>query len=161
MKSTLLKVEVRKATIKDVDDILRLNFELFKKERREYDKLLDMSWTYGEGKKYFQRRIIRKDGFVAVAEHKGKCGGYLCGGIDKMESYRIQKKHAELENMFLERKFRGQGIGRRIVEMFFDWCRKNRVEYVSVSASFANSEGVHFYEKLGFKGYATVLEMKL
>ena len=161
MKITPLKVEVRKATIKDVDDILRLNFELFKKERREYDKLLDMSWTYGEGKKYFQRRIIRKDGFAAVAECKGRCVGYLCGAINKMESYRIQKRHAELENMFVEKKFRGQGIGRKLAERFFDWCRENKVERVSVSTSFANNKGVHFYEKLGFKGYATVLEMKL
>lgn len=161
MKTILLKIEIRKATIKDLDDILRLNLELFKKERREYDKLLDMNWTHGEGKKYFQRRITKKDGFLVVAEHKGKLVGYLCGGISKTESYRIQKRSAELENMFIEKKFRGQGMGRKLAEKFFDWCRGNKVERVSVSASFENSEAVHFYQKLGFKGYSTVLEMKL
>ena len=161
MKPTLLKIEIRKASVRDLDDILRLNLELFKKERRGYDKLLDMNWTYGEGKKYFQRRITRKNGFVVVAEHKGKFVGYLCGGISKMESYRIQKKHAELENMFIEKKFRGQGIGKKLAERFFDWCQENKVELVLVSASFGNSEAVHFYEKFGFKGYSTVLEMKL
>ena len=156
-----MNVEIRKATLKDLGDILRLNFELFKKERREYDKLLDTSWTYGEGKKYFRGRIVKKDGFVVIAEHEGKSIGYLCGGLVKMESYRIQKKHAELENMFIEKKFQRRGIGKMLIESFFAWCKENKVERVSVSASFDNKEAVGFYEKVGFKGYATILEKKL
>jgi len=161
MRKESMKIEIRKATIKDLDDVLRLNFELFKKERREYDKLLDMNWTYGEGKKYFRDRIVKKGGFVAVAEHQDTVIGYLCGGLVKMESYRIQKKHAELENMFIEKKLRGQGLGGKLTQKFLDWCKENKVERVSVSASFSNKEGIGFYEKAGFEGYATVLERKL
>ena len=154
-------VTIRKATLKDIDYILRLNLELFKKERREYDKLLDMNWTYKEGKKYFQERITKKGGFVVIAGYKGKAVGYLCGGLTKMESYRVQKKHAELENMFVEKKFRGRGIGKQLSEGFLVWCKKSKVERVSVSASFDNKETIKFYQKMGFRGYATTLEKKL
>jgi len=156
------EIVIRQATIKDLNEILRFNLELFKKERREYDKLLDVSWTYGvEGKKYFRGRIKKKDGFVVVAESGGRVIGYLCGGLNKMESYRIQKKHAELENMFVEKKFRGKGIGGKLTESFFTWCKENKVERVSVSASFDNKEAVAFYERMGFKGYSIMLEKKL
>jgi len=161
MKNRLPQIEIKNATVKDLNDILRLNFELFKKERQEYDKLLDMNWTYTEGKKYFLSRITKKDGFVIVAKYKKKSIGYLCGGVRKMEAYRIQKKYAELENMFLEKKFRGQGLGTKLAQKFFDWCRENKIERVSVSTSFMNNESVRFYEKLGFKGYTIILEMKL
>jgi len=63
--------------------------------------------------------------------------------------------------MFVEKKFRGQGVGKKLAEMFFDWCRESKVELVSVEVSFVNSEATHFYGKLGFNGYAIVLEKNL
>ncbi len=45
---------IRKANLKDLKEILRLNFDLFKKEYREFDKSLDLKWTYSrEGKEVF------------------------------------------------------------------------------------------------------------
>jgi len=46
---------IRKATIDDLKDILKLNFELFKYEFKNFDKSLKMDWTYSEGEKYFER----------------------------------------------------------------------------------------------------------
>ena len=51
---------IRKADIKDLKDILKLNFELFKKEYQEFDKSLNLNWPYREGKNYFRNRIIKK-----------------------------------------------------------------------------------------------------
>jgi len=157
----MLKIEIRKATVKDLDGILRLNFELFKKEYREYDKTLDLDWTQRGGEKYFRNRIAKSDGFVAVAESGGKLVGYLCGGMPKMEAHRIKMKHAELENMFVDKRFRRQGVGKKLAEEFLNWCRENKADYVSVSASYENEEGIHFYRKLGFENYEIVLEMKV
>lgn len=73
---------IRRASIKDLGDILRLNFDLFKKEHKEFDKSLNMKWTYGEkGRKYFRKRASGKEGFCAVAENDRKIVGYLCGGL--------------------------------------------------------------------------------
>ncbi len=32
-------------------------------------------------KRYFKDRIVQKEGFVEVADVKGKIIGYICGGI--------------------------------------------------------------------------------
>lgn len=48
-------MEIRKATIRDLKRIQDLNFLLFEKEKKEYDKFLNMDWTFGEkGTKCFK-----------------------------------------------------------------------------------------------------------
>ena len=156
------KFTTRKATIKDLDDILRLNFDLFKKEYKEFDKSLDMSHTYSkEGKKYFKDRIIKKDGFVEVLEHNGKVIGYLAGGLAEKLDYRIDAKYAEAENMLIEKKYRGQGLGAKLMRNFIDWCKKNKVDYISLTASAGNKYAIEFYRSMGFKDYNLTLERKL
>ncbi len=152
---------IRKPTIKDLEEILRLNLELFKKEYKEFDKSLNLNWTYKEGKEYFKDRIIKKDGFVEVVEHKGKIIGYLCGGISERLFYRKKARYAELEDMLIEKKFRGKGLGTKLTSDFINWCKKNKVDYISVKASAGNKLAINFYRKLGFKDYDLTLEISL
>ncbi len=152
----------RKATIKDLDDILRLNFDLFKKEYKEFDKSLDMNWTYSkEGKEYFKDRITRKGGFVEILEYNGKTIGYLAGGLVEKMDYRIDAKYAEAENMLIEKKYRGQGLGFKLMKNFINWCKENKVNYISLTASADNKYAIEFYRSMGFKDYNLTLEKKL
>lgn len=150
---------IRKANIRDLDDILRLNLDLFRKEHKEYDKSLNLEWTYNDGKKYFKDRIVKKNGFVKVAETNGKIIGYLCGGISERKFYREKAKYAELENMLINSMFRGKGIGTKLVKDSVNWCKENKVSYISVTASAQNKQVIDFYRKLGFKDYNLTLEM--
>ncbi len=150
---------IRRANIEDFRDILRLNSDLFKKEYREYDKSLDLGWTYKDGKKYFKDRIIKKSGFVEIAEAKGKIIGYLCGGISERKLYHKKEKYTELENMLIKNRFRGQGIGAKLTNDFINWCKKDKVNYIVVTASVQNKQAIDFYRKLGFRDYDLTLEM--
>lgn len=150
---------IRRAEIRDLDDILRLNFDLFRKEYKEYDESLNLEWTYNEGKKFFENRIVKKSGFVEVAEASGKIIGYLCGGISERLFYRKKAKYAELENMLVEESFRGGGIGVRLTKDFINWCEENKVNYIAATASAQNEQAIDFYRKIGFKDYDLTLEM--
>lgn len=152
---------IRKANTKDLKDILRLSFELFKKEHQEYDKSLNLKWTYVQGKKYFKNRIVNKDGFMEIAESNGRTVAYLCGGISARMFYREKARYAELENMFIEERFRRKGIGTKLTRDFVDWCKKKKVKYVAVTASNKNRQGLRFYRDVGFKDYNVTLEMKI
>lgn len=158
---TGIAVMIRKAGIKDLEDILRLNFDLFKKENKEYDKSLNLDWTYGEGKKYFRDRIIKKDGFAEVAEVERRVIGYICGGISERKFYRKKAKYAELENMLVEDNFRSSGIGTKLTKNFINWCKDNKIDYISVTASAQNKQTVDFYRKFDFKDYSLTLEMNI
>lgn len=155
------KLSIRKATVKDLDDVLRLNLDLFKKEYKDFDKSLDMKWTYGKkGRSYFKKRSSGKEGFCAVAENNGKIVGYLCGGLH-IWGYREKAVYAELENMIVDKKLRGKGIGTILTKEFFKWCKSKGVKYISVTASAQNKPTIEFYRKLGFKDYNLTLEKKL
>ncbi len=58
-------------------------------------------------------------------------------------------------------KFRGKGIGRKLTENFVNWCKKNKVEYITVTAFAKNKQAIDFYRKLGFRDYELDLEMKV
>ena len=156
--------EIRKASIKDLEHILRLNHELFKEEFKKFDKTLNLNWTYSKkAKKYFRERVTKRNGFVEIVENNGKIIGYLCGGISEQlfYFYRQKAKHAELENMMIDKKFRGKNLGTKLSKNFMKWCEKNKIDYISVDASAGNEKTLNFYRKLGFKDYDLTLEMKI
>lgn len=155
-----MKIIIREANAKDLNDILRLNLILFKKEFNEFDKTLNIKWTYSQkGKDYFNKRIIGKDGFVAVALSNNEVIGYICCGLHD-DSTKIAKK-AELENMMVAEEYRGQKIGSKLVKLFFEWCRTKKVKNILVTASADNLAGIGFYRKQGFRDYDLTLEKKL
>jgi ribosomal protein S18 acetylase RimI-like enzyme len=154
--------EIRKANIKDLKHILKLNHELFKEEFKKFDKTLNLNWAYSnEAKKYFKERITKKNGFAEIVENDGKIIGYFCGGISERLFYRKKAKYARLDNMLIDKKFRGKNLGTKLVKNFMEWCKKNKVDYISVDVSSGNEKSVNFYKKLGFKDYDLTLEMKI
>lgn len=154
-------VTIRRAKAKDLNNILRLNFELFKKEYKEYDKNLNMEWTNRQGKKIFSQAIGDRKCCLIVAEVKESIVGYLCGSLYKKGvMFWKNGKGAELENMFVEKAFRSSGIGTKLIETFLEWCHNQKVNFVELRTNFKNKEARTFYEKTGFKNYDIVLEIR-
>jgi len=156
-----VRFNIRKAKPEDLKSILKLNFALFKKEYKEFDKTLDLNWPTREGKNYFKDRIKKSDGFVEIVEKNKKIIGYLCGGICDRISYRKTAKCAELENMFIDKKFRNRGLGFIMTKDFIEWCKDKKVDYISTRASAQNKLSIKFYRNLGFKEYDLILEKKI
>ena len=154
--------KIRKATIRDLEDILNLRFAIFKREHKEYDKSLNTKWAYDpRGKKQFRKEIIRKDGFIKVIEVNNKLVGYFWGDIRKRMFYRKKAKYAAVETMFIEKKYRRKGLGNILLKDFLNWCKKNKVDYISASAYSKNKLALKFYKRAGFKDYTVTLEKKL
>ncbi len=154
------KIIIRKATSKDLADIQRPNFDLFKKEYNEFDKSLDMEWTYSkEGKKFYSDRIKNENSLVKVVERDGKIIGYFCGSL--VGGFYRRGIHAEMEDALVEEKFRSKGIGGKLMKDFLDWCKKQKVNYISAVATAQNEKAIKLYRKLGFKDYTLTLEKKI
>lgn len=56
-----------------------------------------------------------------------------------------------LEDVIMKAKFRGQNLGRRLVEHVLDWARANDMPRVTLLADRDNSPALAFYERLGFE----------
>lgn len=155
-------VEIRTATGDDLQEIQRLNQNLCKKEHEEFDATIikDFPFTQ-EGEQYFERRVKGDDGCVLVATLDDKIVGYLAGGICEEEFYRTISKLAEVENMLVLKKYRGLGIGTKLLEEFMDWCKSKGIEKVRAVASSQNTKAIDFYRERGFEDYSLILEKEL
>jgi len=153
------EIIVRRAENSDLEDILRLNHKLFKKEHQEYDSDLDMNWTYGLGAEIFKKSINDDDYFAMIAQIGGKTVGYLRGGL-RQESWKVGRG-AELDSLFVDENYRNNGIGKKLVESFLGWCQAKKVDYAAVRASAHNRLGIDFYKQVGFQDYDVVLENRL
>ena len=152
-------MEVRKATIKDLKEIQALCQKLFEKEHEEYDKLLDLDWTFGEkGEKYFKDSMTKSNSCVFVAVEADSIIGYLAGEIVKGEEYRKLPKMAEVGSLFVLDEYRSKGVGKELYDEFVKWAKGNDVKRVKVEASPGNEKGINYYEKMGFEGITLVLE---
>ena len=72
-----------------------------------------------------------------------------------------EQPYALLEDVFVQEKFRGQGLGIKIINAAIEEARKAGC-YKIIGTSRYERENVHkFYQKMGFKDYGKEFRMNL
>lgn len=150
---------IRKAILKDLDSIQKLNNSLFDLEFNEFDNTLNRGWSFEkEGKEYFEDVI--KNEIVFVAQENEKIIGYLAGYVCEQMSYKTET-FAELDNMYIDDKYRRLGIGTLLISKFKRYCRDKNIQNIQVTTSAKNNRAIQFYLKNGFKNYNITLKYKI
>lgn len=152
-------VNIRKAILEDLKYVQELNYKLFELEYNNFDPALNMNWTFSEkGENYFRELI--KSGTVWVAVDNNKVIGYLAGSIGEKPSY-VTTSLAELDNFYIEKEYRRQGIGKKLVEEFKQYCINNQIQEIKVTANAKNTNARAFYENNGFDDFEVTYKMKI
>ena len=148
-------IHIRKATLNDTKAIQKLNHELFKLEKKSFDSTLITDWPLSQtGKEYFEDLI--NDEYVIVAVDNETVIGYLAASINEKTSYSLIQ-YGEINNMFIDEKYRKQGIGKILIDNFKEYCIDNGIQNLKVVASFKNKDAQKFYKKLGFNEFDITL----
>ncbi|MDD5651388.1 MAG: GNAT family N-acetyltransferase [Candidatus Nanoarchaeia archaeon] len=150
-------MEIKKATLKNLKEIISLNQQLFDYEYANFDKTLNCKWP-SKNIEYYKKSITNKESITLLAFIDGKIVGYLIGAINKTESYRNIKKIAEIDNMFILPQFRGLNIGSSLYNKFINWMKTKGIKKIRVIASSKNGKAIDFYKKNGFLEYNLTLE---
>ena len=155
----LNNVTIRKAHINDLEYIQKMNNELFKLEKENFDPTLVSNWPLtGEGKNYFEDLITNH--YVVVAILNNEIVGYLAGTINEKGIYE-EIQYGEINNMFIKDNLRGYGVGKKLVNEFKKYCKENNVYNLIVTASAKNSNAINFYKKNGFEDFNLTLTMNI
>jgi diamine N-acetyltransferase len=155
-----MEISIRKATIKDLEQILALNKALFDYEE-EFNSEYNLGWTYSEkGKEYFKDRIENNSSIVLVGEDENKIIGYILTFI-KNHSIRSINPIAEVENMFIDKDFRKQGLGSKFLKETIKLAKEMGVKRLEVEVEARNLPALEFYKKNGFEDFELTLQMKL
>lgn len=154
-----MEFTIKKATIEDLNTIQDLNNKLFELEYNNFDPTLKIGWPYEiAGEEYFKDLIENQIIYIALIDKE--IVGYLAGSIHVENSYNTTSI-AELDNMFILEEYRKYGIGTKLFNEFKEFCKKNKIEELKVTASSKNTNAIKFYQKNGFEEFETTLKMPL
>ncbi|MBW2995323.1 GNAT family N-acetyltransferase [Candidatus Woesearchaeota archaeon] len=138
-------MKIRKATIKDIKEIAELLREYDVHEhkldkRRKIEKIKDIIT--------FNKKLIRHPKVVFfVAEVNGKLAGMVSGEYRDSAIDRTGIFH----NIIVTEKFRGKGIGKKLLKEIEKYFRKKRCSKMHSLVRPKNKRALKFYKKIGFK----------
>ncbi|MEX2442497.1 MAG: GNAT family N-acetyltransferase [Alkalispirochaeta sp.] len=99
------------------------------------------------------RKLLR----VIVADVPGGGPvGYAIGSIT--DTYDTQR--GELDSMYVEEEWRGQGIGRELTSSILNWLDGSGITNIIIAVAAGNEEAIEFYGRLGFAPRAITLRRK-
>jgi len=125
-------VRIRKYQEKDKmavsNFVVRLREEIFGSPPKDISDLLDIKSGYY---------------LFLVVEEKGKIVG-TCG---------LYKRNygGELRRVYLEKEFRKNRLGSKMIKRIFDYAKNNHIQQVNVFTLKTNTAAVNFFSKVGFK----------
>ena len=67
-------------------------------------------------------------------------------------------KVGEIESIFVNEKYRGQGIGKTLMEGALTWLDAQNIEEKVIDIAVGNEEATHFYARFGF--YPRIIKLK-
>lgn len=127
---------IREATTKDIDQIHDLGKDV--EEFNTTDEVVTF-WP-----KYILKNCVNsKTDFIIIAEEKEIIGFTIA-------NYNPVFKKAIIENIFVHPDFRGQKVGKKLLDNLMAKLEQIGCEYVCILTESNNKNSIKFYQKMGF-----------
>jgi len=137
-----MKNRIRSAEKKDLDILVDLMGEFYNESGFKLDKT--------RSRDAFKHLISNSSlGNVWLFEEEDTPVGYMV--LTLCFSMEYGGKDAFLDDLFIKNKYRGAGLGKKALKMFFETCKKLDVCAVHVEVGRSNIEAKGLYKRFGFK----------
>lgn len=148
MSEAISSFIMRTAKIEDAESLL----EIQKSVVSEGEFLIAVSKEFNRtllGQiEYIQDKLENENETILVAEKDGEVVGWIV-----FESIQNRKRisHTGSFGILIEKSYRGQGIGKMLINALLDWAEKNpMIEKVSLGVFSTNHNAISLYKKMGF-----------
>lgn len=141
-------VKLRVLTMKDLDAVTEIDFNLLGKRRRAYwETRIERSETSGVPS--------------LVAEAGGKVVGFILGSASGWE-YGIPENVAWIDTLGVINEFQKRGVARLLFKEMFSMFKKVGVDTIYIFVNWKDWDLLQFFDKMGFKrGDMINLELKI
>ncbi len=141
---------IRKFAEKDLPQVLKLCREV----RQYHIDILGGYFTEQDDefeKLGFLASLVDDNVIALVAENSdGLVEGYLLA--DKKDvPYLIESKVAHISNFGVAEALRGKGIGKKLMDAFFEICKQEKIDEIRLGVYNKNINAYNFYEHYGFE----------
>jgi GNAT superfamily N-acetyltransferase len=142
-----MKLEFREAKREDLPEIVRMLADDFLGATRErFETPLPEAYV-----KAFAEIDADKNNELIVAESDGGIVGTLQITFTPSISF-LGGKRATVESVRVDKKYRGQGIGKELMLWAINRAREENCFAVQLTTNAERKDAHRFYERLGFKG---------
>jgi GNAT superfamily N-acetyltransferase len=155
------EVKIRKATRRDLPQLLNLSKELRRYHRRfsgfeALHKDARKRWT-----KFALKNIRSPNGLVLVAEQDNKLIGYALGLVKKnIPIYKLEKI-GHFSDLFVTSSLRGKGVASLLKKEMFKWFRAKKLPMAKIHVHAENNYARAVYKKWKFNDFHIVMRRKL
>lgn len=139
------KIIIRKPTNKDTKHINTLFKELICYERMFSSNIVENISIDGE----YDQIFADEKSIILLAEVDNKVIGFIYGYEKELDEVFIFKE-AFIEAIYVQDKYRQQGIGKKLMLEFETWCKKRSIKYVDIEVMSNNKNSLKMYEKIGY-----------
>ena len=145
----MINLPIRPYLPDDLDAIKRLTVESFSGVTLEQNVENALGLLHGHDWRWRKARHIDEDvaanpSGIFVAESQGCVVGCISTRIDR------ETGKGRIPNLAVAPEFRGQGLGRRLIEHALDYFRSEGLEYAIIETMAENEIGQHLYPACGF-----------
>ncbi len=146
-------VEIREASLRDVEAIVELNKKLAD-IHAEIDEIYKRGCETSKGfRNHVESLISSENASLLVAEMDGRVAGYMIGLIEKPRPFLKLEKIGRISDAYVDFEYRKKGVGRALLNRLLEWFRSNGVEYITLSVDVRNRAGYSFWRKMGFEDW--------
>jgi len=147
-------ITIREASAEDISSLLRLEQQIIDSER-PYDQFLkEVDVSY-----YDIPNLISDSGsHVIVLESDSEVIGSGYAQIRQSKQCHTHEKHCYLGFIYLEPTYRGQALGKTIIDTLKEWGIKKGMQHFHLNVYSENESAIRAYEKAGFNKVSVMME---
>lgn len=112
---------------------------------------LDEAFTSAQ----FEKEFINPCSKFFVAKIEGKIVGYTKVNQVPSQTDIHDEESLEIARLYVLEAYKGQGIGKQLLDWAFEFARVNSLKYVWLGVWEHNKNAIQFYEKQGLKKFGS------
>ena len=149
------QIDIRRATVDDAKSLTDLSYTTFWDAFAHHPKNAPDDLAHYMRQAFSVERIADElndpRAVFLMAEIEGELAGYAKLVCDHIEPGISAEKPIELNRLYSQQKFLGQGVGQTLMDACFDLARENGFDTIWLGVWEYNPRAQRFYEKNGFR----------
>ncbi len=154
-------MEIRKTTIGDLHEVLKLKLESKEEERKFNQELEPVDEVKKYYKDYLKNDLQNKWRAVFVAIENNQIVGSITGKIYRTLYVCGFVRCGFISNVFVKKEFRKKSIAKKLIQALTGWFKELKATKISLELYENNIPAINLYRKLGFKNYSIKMRKKI
>lgn len=142
------KIYTRKATIKDLNILFEMGYELFLVEK-EFEPL--MTFSKEDARNRYTQQLQNPNALFLLLYVDETIAGYVYAHLDNVKHIDTSLPECELEVIYLHPQFRGRELSSFLISEVIKWAKEKKVFRVKTDIFAKNKASIQAFEKQGFR----------